>query len=84
MAGIDNFQQSRENISEQSRQKRVNHDNRSGGIPIMDLLGDGLWGGSEGVRISAITNEIVPLSSSFSRTAVAGEYASFVDVDILE
>ena len=50
----------------------------------MDLLGEGLCGGSEEVRMSAIRKEMEPLSSSLSRTAVAGEYASLTGVEILE
>lgn len=78
------MKQSREKISEHSLEKRDHHDSLSGGIPIMDLLGEGLCGGSEEVRMSAITKEMEPLSNSLSKTAVAGEYASLTGVEILE
>ena len=71
---MDSLKQSGEKISAQSRQKRDHHDKRLGGIPMTGFLdATGLKGGSEEVRKSAITKDIEPLSSSFMRTAVAGE-----------
>ncbi len=80
IAGMESFQQSGLKISAQRSPNAVHH---SKGVLMYFLrVRGGCW--RTGERERAITREIVPLSSSFMSTAVAGEYASAGGIDTRE
>lgn len=69
---MESLRQSGAKTSEQSWRKRGNHEGEVGG-PTGDRRVRGDEGAGGEVRIRAMINDIVPLMSSLSNTAVAGE-----------